>query len=248
MSLKTKIASVFGLSMLIFLNFSIWSHINNPLQLKSWNRPMMGVTFSPMRRDYTPENRLLPSAAEIEEDMKLLSGKVHAIRIYTVGEGQDVVPELALKHHLNVAVGAWIGADRADNRREIESLIEIGRSGNPNIVRLLVGNETLLRKDVSMQQLIAYLREVRARTWRPVSTSETWDTWLAHPELTKEVDYLGVHILPYWEGLSVDVAVDYVFDRYRALRKRYPGKPIVITEVGWPSDGQSFKHAVASRT
>ncbi|MGR9072817.1 MAG: glycoside hydrolase family 17 protein [Gammaproteobacteria bacterium] len=113
---------------------------------------------------------------------------------------------------------------------------------------LLVGNETLLRKDVSMQQLVTYLREVRARTWRPVSTSETWNTWLAHPELAKEVDYLGVHILPYWEGLSVDEAVDYVFDRYRALRKRFPGKPIVITEVGWPSDGQSFKHAVASRT
>ncbi|MGR9072816.1 MAG: hypothetical protein ACU833_07105 [Gammaproteobacteria bacterium] len=95
MSLKTKIASVFGLSMLIVLNFSIWSHINNPLQLKSWNRPMMGVTFSSMRRDYTTENRLLPSSAEIEEDMKLLSGKVHAIRIYTVGEGQDIIPELA---------------------------------------------------------------------------------------------------------------------------------------------------------
>ena len=113
---------------------------------------------------------------------------------------------------------------------------------------LLVGNEVLLRNDIPVEQLIEYIREVKKRTWRPVSTSETWDRWIAHPELANEVDYIAVHILPYWEGINVEGAVDYIFFRYNAMKEAFPNKPIIITEVGWPSDGQAFKHATPSLT
>jgi len=102
--------------------------------------------------------------------------------------------------------------------------------------------------EVVKKLLINYIREVKRRTWRPVSTSETWDRWLANPELANEVDYIGAHILPYWEGISVNDAVDYVFDRYHDLQVAFPNKPIVLTEVGWPSDGQPIKNASASKT
>ncbi len=243
-----KIVAVIALALLVVINFSIWSYINNPLQLQSWNKPMMGVTFDPRRENFTQENKLYPSEAQIEQDIALLAGKVHAIRIYSVLRGQDKIPEMAAKYNLNVSVGAWIGDDLEENRKEIETLIQVSRQENPKIVRLMVGNEVMLRKEIKEEQLIEYLREVRSRTWRPVSTSETWDQWLAHPELAAEVDYLAVHILPYWEGFDVDEAVDYVFDRYHALQQAFPNKPIVITEVGWPSDGQPFKHAIASRS
>ena len=103
-------------------------------------------------------------------------------------------------------------------------------------------------------QLIEYIREVKKRTWKPVSTSETWDIWVDNPALGAEVDYIGVHILPYWEGVPVDkargaegdAAVDYVFKRYYELQQLYPNKPIVITETGWPSDGPPQKTATAS--
>ncbi|CCE21889.1 Glycosyl transferase family 2 (fragment) [Methylotuvimicrobium alcaliphilum 20Z] len=158
----------------------------------------------------------------------------------------EFVPELAEKYDLNVTMGAWIDADLDKNRREIESLIELSNQNSPTIVRLLVGNEVLLRKDIIPDQLIDYIREVKTRTWRPVSTSETWDMWLAHPELAEEVDFIALHILPYWEGLSIDAAVNYVFYRFNAMREAFPNKPIIITEVGWPSDGQPFKNATAS--
>lgn len=243
-----KLIAVIALALLVVINFSIWSYINNPLQLQSWNKPMMGVTFNPMRKHHTLENNSIPSLAEIEEDLSLLSGKVHAVRTYSVLKGQDKIPELAAKYKLNVSVGAWIDGDLTENRQEIETLIQVGRQNNPKIVRLMVGNEVMLRSEIKEEQLIEYLREVRSRTWRPVSTSETWDQWLSHPELAAEVDYIAVHILPYWEGFDVDTAVDYVFDRYHALQQAFPDKPIVITEVGWPSDGQPFKHAIASRS
>ncbi|CAD6881593.1 probable glucosyl transferase [Methylomonas albis] len=103
-------------------------------------------------------------------------------------------------------------------------------------------------------ELIEYIREVKKRTWKPVSTAETWDIWVANPALAAEVDYIAVHILPYWEGVPVDLpqgaegdnAVEYVFKRYYELQQLYPNKTIVITEVGWPSDGPPQKAASAS--
>jgi len=111
----------------------------------------------------------------------------------------------------------------------------------------VVGNEVLLRKEQTVAQMIAYLRQVRTSVWAPVSLAEPWHIWLDHPELVDEVDFLAVHILPYWEGIPVDASVDYVVKRYEELRQAYPDKPIVISEVGWPSKGRVRQGAVPSR-
>ncbi len=244
--MKTKIVTVIALALLVFINFSIWSYVNNPLQLQPWTKTTMGVTFDPMRKQDTQTSNTFPSEADIDHDLSLLANKVHAVRTYSVLKGLDKIPELAAKYNLNTTVGAWLDGDLEKNRQEIETLINISRQNNPNIVRVMVGNEVLLRAHITAEQLIAYIREVKQNTWRPVSTSETWDIWLKHPELVAEVDFIAVHILPYWEGIAAEDAVDYVFDRFHAVQQAYPNKPIVITEVGWPSDGQPFKHATAS--
>ena len=241
-----KLATLMALALLVAINFSIWSYINNPLQLEPWTSKTMGVTFDPTRKNESPKTLTYHNEADIDKDLALLEGKFHAVRTYSVLKGLHKVPELATKHNLNVTLGAWIGKDLEKNRQEIETLIQLSREENPRIVRLTVGNEVLTRKDLPKGQLIDYIREVRKRTWRPVSTSETWDKWIANPELADEVDYLGVHILPYWEGISIDDAVDAVFERYHQLQVAFPQKPIVITEVGWPSDGQPYGHASAS--
>ncbi len=244
--MKKKLATLIAIAILVCINFSIWSYINNPLQLQPWTKTTMGITFDPMRKTDTQTSNTFPSETDIDHDLALLEDKVHAVRTYSVLKGMDKIPELAAKHDLNTTVGAWIGTDLEKNRQEVETLIQISRQNNPKIVRVMVGNEVLLRKDVTSEQLISYIREVKQRTWRPVSSSETWDIWIKHPELVAEVDFIAAHILPYWEGIAVEDAVDYVFDRYSDLQKAYPKKPIIITEVGWPSDGQAHGHAVAS--
>ncbi len=244
--MKTKIVSVIALALLVFINFSIWSYVNNPLQLQPWTKTTMGVTFDPMRKQDTQTSDTFPSEEDIDHDLSLLADKVHAVRTYSVLKGLDKIPELAAKYNLNTTVGAWIDGNLEKNRQEIETLIKVIRQNNPKILRVMVGNEVLLRAEITADQLIEYIREVKKNTWRPVSTSETWDVWIKHPELVAEVDFIAVHILPYWEGIAAEDAVDYVFDRYHAVQQAYPNKPIVITEVGWPSDGQPFKHATAS--
>jgi exo-beta-1,3-glucanase (GH17 family) len=243
-----KLVVLLILTLLLALNFSIWSHVNNPLQIQPWTKTTMGVTFDPMRKQDTQKSNTYPSLDEIESDLTLLTDKVFAVRTYSVlkDKGLDKIPELAAKHNLNVTVGAWIGKDLEQNRKEIDTLVEIGKQNNRNILRLMVGNEVLLRGDATEEELIAYIREVKAKTKRIVSTSETWDVWIKHPKLVDEVDVLAIHVLPYWEGIAAEEAVDYVFDRYNDVKKAYPTKQVIITEVGWPSDGQPVKHATAS--
>jgi exo-beta-1,3-glucanase (GH17 family)/cellulose synthase/poly-beta-1,6-N-acetylglucosamine synthase-like glycosyltransferase len=246
--MKRILSILFTIALLVFINLSIWSYINNPLQLKSWTKTTMGVTFDPRRKEYTQENNLFPTEAQIDEDLAVLENKVHAVRTYSMLKGMHKVPELAAKHGLNTTIGAWIDGNLEKNRQEIEALLQASNQNNPKIVRVMVGNEVLFRDDIPKEQLIEYIREVKKRTWRPVSTSETFDIWLKNPDLVKEVDFIGAHILPYWNGIAAEDAVDFVFEKYYELQKAYPNKPIVITEVGWPSDGQPYKHATASRT
>ncbi len=109
-----------------------------------------------------------------------------------------------------------------------------------------MGNEVILTGILPEQDLIAYIDHVRGSVHQWVGTAETWNTWMLHPELVKHVDFLGVHMLPYWEGVDVNQAVNYIDLRMQDLEKAYPDKPIVIDEVGWPSYGRTRDAAVAS--
>jgi len=155
------------------------------------------------------------------------------------------VPELADRHGLNVALGAWLDADRDKNEEQLRTVIDLANT-HQNVVRVIIGNEVLFRGDLKVEELARYLDRARASIGQPVGTAETWHTWLAYPELAQHVDFIGVHLLPYWEGVAVDRAVDYSFSQLRRLQKAFPHKPIVIAEIGWPSRGRTRESAVAS--
>ena len=227
------------------VTISLWAFLNRPEQEPPWPKRIQGFSFSPMRADDDPVKSILPTEEDIDADLALLAGTTHAIRTYTVFDVLGKIPELAEKHKINVALGAWIDARLDTNEAELQKLITILR--NPiNVVRVVVGNEVALRNDIPIKLLCEYLDRVRRITDIPVSTAEPWHVWLKNPELADHVDYLAVHMLPYWEGIDVEIAVQYIVDRIDELKARFPDKPIVIAEVGWPSNGRTRRSAVAS--
>jgi len=228
------------------ISISIWALVNRPETEPAWPEVIQGFSFSPIRAHQDPLALSNPSVDEIDEDLALLEGKTHAVRTYTVEGTLGEIPALAQKHGLNVALGAWLDKRQEHNEKEIQRLIEIANKHRRNVVRVIVGNEVLQRGDLPVQKLIEYIQRVRAELGMPVSTAEPWYNWVKHPELVPQVDYLAVHMLPYWEGIDVDKAVDFIIERYKELRALYPGKPVVITEVGWPSNGRTRKDAAAS--
>ena len=228
------------------ITISLWAMVNSPETEPAWPEVIQGFSFSPMQAHNDPLKQLLPSAAEIDSDLALLQGKTHAVRTYTVEGTLGEVPALAREHGINVALGAWVDERLGKNAVEIERLIEIADRNRRNVVRVVVGNEVVLRNDIPVAELIEYIRHVRAEVGMPVSTAEPWHIWTKYPKLAAEVDYLAVHMLPYWEGIHIDIAVDYVVDRINELKQLYPDKPIVIAEVGWPSHGRTRQSAAAS--
>jgi exo-beta-1,3-glucanase (GH17 family)/cellulose synthase/poly-beta-1,6-N-acetylglucosamine synthase-like glycosyltransferase len=223
----------------------------------AWNRPASppdfhglvgGMAFAPYQRGQSAETDRWPSAAEIESDLRRVVPHTRHIRTYAAHGGLERIPEIARETGLDlrITLGSWLDRRLDRNAAEIRRLVETARL-NRNVDRVMVGNEAVLRGDLTPAQLAGYVAEVRRQVRQPVSTAEPWHVWLDHPELAEAVDFITIHLLPYWEGLPVDQAIRYVLDRHAAVAARFPGKPVVIGEIGWPSDGRDIGAARASR-
>ncbi len=244
--MKRSISFLIPLIMAL-LTIALWGLLNRPIDEPPWPARIQGFSFAPMRAHNDPTKNNYPTIAEIDADLALLEGKAHAVRTYEVKSTLIEIPRLARAHNLNVTLGAWIGADDKANRAELERLMNVLRAGHRNVVRVMVGNETLLRRDTSAKTLMGYLDRIREVTHVPVSTAEPWHVWLKYPELANHVDFITIHLLPYWEGLPVDKAVDYALSRYNEIKTAFPNKQVIIGEVGWPSNGRSYRAAEASQ-
>ncbi|HEY0664201.1 MAG TPA: glycosyltransferase, partial [Thiobacillaceae bacterium] len=206
---------------------------------------MTGFSFSPYRLGQDPREKHYPTPAEIDADLALLAGKTVSVRSYSVEDNLAEIPRLARRHGLNVCLGAYLSYDDERNAWEFPLFLEVARN-NPNVVRAIVGNETQHLGLLDYDKLLGFLDQARKELRVPVSTAEPAHVWHKHPDLVDHVDFIAVQILPYWEGKEVHAAVDHVFNELRGLKEAYPGKPIIISEVGWPSNGRVKGDAVAS--
>jgi len=240
-----RITSWFILCLAVLLNLAVWAWLGRTADGPSWTGGMQGVSYSPSGFWDDPEKGAELSAVEIDEDLRLIDGSFDRVRTYSTAGGLDLVPYIARRHGLDVTLGAWLDGEPARDEPELARLVEAANN-NSNVDAVIVGNETLLREDLTVEQLTSYLTRMRLEIRAPVSTAEPWHIWLDHPELAHSVDFLAVHILPYWEGLSVEQALPFLADQWQRLHAAYPDKRIVLTEVGWPSDGVLIGNAVPS--
>jgi exo-beta-1,3-glucanase (GH17 family)/cellulose synthase/poly-beta-1,6-N-acetylglucosamine synthase-like glycosyltransferase len=205
------------------------------------------VSYSPYLRSEDPKtHRQTITAEQIQQDLAVVAGVAQGVRTYSTIDGIDQVPEIAGRLGLNVSLGAWIGDTAERDKAEIEAAVQLTKH-HRNVRSLLVGNEVLLRAERTPDELIALIQKAKKQVRVPVSTGEIWYEWKANPKLASAVDFLAVHILPYWEGIAPEQAVSYTIEKIELLRKTYPGKRIVVAEFGWPSQGYNRLDAVPGR-
>jgi exo-beta-1,3-glucanase (GH17 family)/cellulose synthase/poly-beta-1,6-N-acetylglucosamine synthase-like glycosyltransferase len=225
---------------------AVWAATNRPITAPDITQRVGGLAFSPFQRGQSPEDGRFPSGSQIRTDLQRAATLSGQLRSYTVQGEMARLPALAADLKLRLSVGAWLSADQAANTVEVARLIRsVGQAHN--VDRLIVGNEVLLRRDLTEAQLIAHIARVRASTALPVSTAEPWHVWLKHPDLARAVDVITVHLLPYWEGIPRADALRFTQEKLEAVQAAYPGKKIVIGEIGWPSNGVDIGAARASR-
>jgi exo-beta-1,3-glucanase (GH17 family)/glycosyltransferase involved in cell wall biosynthesis len=233
------------------MNIGLWWWSNLPHGPEDWKGPIGGFALSAFQRYQNPLKNDFPSDDEIDSDLKLLSHYTSRIRTYSTLQNPQVY-RLAEQDGLKVMAGAWIDRRLDNNENEIETLIAQARRYPNSINRVIVGNETLFRNDIPPEQLMAYADRVRAAIHQPVSIAEPFHIWVKYPELAEHVDFITVHLFPYWNGIAATgtgsgldryPAIADALGSYEALRKMFPGKPVVIGEIGWPSNGDRYKYA-----
>ncbi len=205
---------------------------------------LRGLAYSPYRDCQSPDVDEQPGRDEIIQDLEIISRMANGIRTYSSTGINAEIPALARKAGLRVSAGAWLSKDADANEREIEGLIELSQT--VDLESVIVGNEVLLRNDMSEDELLAYIQRVKSAVSVPVTTAEIGGILLQHPRVMAAVDYQMVHLYPFWNGRPIENAARMVANDYHEIQGKSGGKRVVIGETGWPSDGPANGAAVPS--
>src|SRR5215470_11260148 len=236
----------------------LWAFLHQQQTVPNIDGPLASVSYSPYTRWQNPDNGDVPTPEQIRNDLRLLSPYTRTVRTYTSTRGLEVVPAIAAEFGMKVTLGIWLDKiiDEKTNKpieknvtrndREIDQAIALAKRYS-NVNAIVVGNETILRDDMKVDDLIDIIKRVKRQVPVPVTTGETHDVWRglykAEPGEPKEsaekkqreraeaastlasnVDFIAAHILPYWDGRPVRQAVDFANETYDKLRRMYPGK------------------------
>jgi cellulose synthase/poly-beta-1,6-N-acetylglucosamine synthase-like glycosyltransferase/exo-beta-1,3-glucanase (GH17 family) len=249
-------------ALVVCVHAGLWSLLQRQQAVANVDSPLASISYSPYTRSQHPDYGDRPTPAQIRADLKILSPYTQSIRTYSATGGGELIPAIAAEFGLKVTLGIWIDKNEARNEREIQAGIALARRYS-NINAIVVGNETMLRADKSVDDLIGIIRRVKRQSPVPVTTGETFDVWMgitdprkpedaqkkaeAATKLASAVDFIAAHILPYWGGIPANQAVEQTILTYNQLRARHPGKRIVIAEFGWPSGGYNMHAADPGR-
>ncbi len=220
----------------------VWWAVIYPRSIADeWHEPLKSASFAPFYDGQSPLKKMFPTREQIEADIVRLKGTFSGIRTYTAQDGMEVVPELAAKYGLTLTHSAWLGREKEANDKEVAALIETANRYPQAVKRVIVGNEVLLRRNLKPDELITYIDTVRSAIKQPVSYADVWAFWLKNPQVADHVDYITIHILPYWEDepVSLHDAQQHMLAIIEKIKQRFPDKPILVGETGWPTEGRS---------
>jgi len=218
-----------------------------PIELDS---KVQCVSYAPFRGLQSPLDPTTHIDAEqIEQDLVQLAKISECVRTYSIENGLDQVPGIAARVGIKVIQGIWLGSNKLKNQQQIAIAVDLIKRYPNVITSVVVGNEVLLRGEMTTADLAATIRSVKAQVTIPVTYADVWEYWLRNRELYDLVDFVTVHILPYWEDIPIRAkhAAPHVDTIRQQVGVAFPGKEILIGETGWPSEGRMREGALPSR-
>ncbi|HMA49691.1 MAG TPA: exo-beta-1,3-glucanase [Magnetospirillaceae bacterium] len=220
---------------------AVWWFADRPVPVAAeYSKPFYSMSFAAYRRGESPLTQTYPTPQEVEQDLQVLVGRTRNIRTYTSREGLEHLPELAEKYGIKMTLGIWLGTDKDINEKELAQGIKEANEHPESVTQVMVGNEVLLRGDLTPDELIGYIRRVKEAVKQPVSTADVWSFVLRYPQVGRELDFISIHVLPFWddEPVSIDQAEQHLIDIVGQTHQAFPGKRLLIAETCWPSIGR----------
>jgi exo-beta-1,3-glucanase (GH17 family) len=200
---------------------------------------MHGLCFSMYEDGQKPGDHI--SEEQVRRRLKIMEPYTKWVRSFSCIEGNEFVPKIAREFGMKTLVGAWLGDDAEKNEKEIESLIQMAKDGFVDIAA--VGNEVMYRKDLTEEELLAFIRRVREEipAHIPVGYVDAYYEFTIKPRITGACDVILTNCYPYWEGTNQEYALSHMRGMYHQAMAAANGKKVIITETGWPSQGESFR-------
>ncbi|MDA0913520.1 MAG: glycosyl hydrolase family 17 protein [Bacteroidetes bacterium] len=198
---------------------------------------MHGICFSPYEGSQKPGDPI--TETQVRRKLELLRPYADWIRVFSCTEGNEIIPRLAKEYGFQTLVGAWLGEERDKNVLEINALVELANNGFVDVAA--VGNEVMYREEMEEEELIAYILRVKKQMPKiPVGYVDAYYEFSNRPMITEACDVILANCYPYWEGCHIDYSLLYMKQMYYQAQQAAPGKRIIITETGWPSQGDAL--------
>jgi len=211
--------------------------------LKILNRGIHGISFSAYLENQSPGSII--SEEQIETRMKVIKPYVKWVRSFSCVDGNENIPRIAHKHGIKTLVGAWLGNDKEKNEAEIEGIIKVAKQGYADIVA--VGNEVLLREDLTEDEIIKHIQRVKQAIPNvPVGYVDAYYEFVNHPLICSACDVILTNCYPFWEGYPLEHSLAYLKNMYYQAVYAAKGKKVIISETGWPNLGTPDRNAVPS--
>ena len=212
----------------------------NALFLEILNNGIHGICFSLYEEGQKPGD-FVPES-QIRRRMEILKPHCQWVRSFSTIEGNEAIPKVAKELGMKTLVGAWLGDDKEKNELEIKNLIDLCLQGLVDIAA--VGNEVLYRNDMSIEELLEHLKNVKAQVPDiSVGYVDAYYEFSRHPELVEACDVVLTNYYPFWEGTSFEDSLSHLHHMHQQTIQAAKGKKIIITETGWPSKGENTKAA-----
>lgn len=222
----------------------------SPQELKTlfntvFNSGMHGLCFSLYEDGQQPGDII--SEEQVRRRMAIIAPHTKWVRSFSCTEGNEFIPKIAREYGIKTLVGAWLGNDPEVNEKEIAGLIKLANEGFVDIAA--VGNEVMYRKDLSEDELLEFIAKVKSEipSTIPVGYVDAYYEFTIKPRITEACDVILTNCYPYWEGSNIEYSLPHMKSMYHQARAVANGKKIIITETGWPSQGESFKDSHPSR-
>ncbi|MEM7135303.1 MAG: glycosyl hydrolase family 17 protein [Myxococcota bacterium] len=202
-----------------------------------------GISFSPYVDGQSPGADI--SEAQIQSRLDIIKPYTHWIRTFSCIEGNEAIPRIAHDNGLKTMVGIGLSENLDINETDFQNGVDIARAGHADI--LAVGNEVMLREDLTEDQLVGYIERAKeAVPGIPVGTVDAYFLFENYPRVAAACDTLLVNCYPFWESCPAEYALLYMKEMYRRAQNVAKGKKVIISETGWPSQGTPFGAAVPS--
>jgi exo-beta-1,3-glucanase (GH17 family) len=206
---------------------------------------MHGFCFSLYEDGQKPGDII--SEEQVRRRMKIIAPYTKWVRSFSCTEGNEFIPIIAHEYGIKTLVGAWLGDDPEINEKEIEGLIKLSNEGFVDIAA--VGNEVMYRKDLTEDELLAFISRVKKAIpdTIPVGYVDAYYEFTIKPRITAACDLILTNCYPYWEGCTLEYSLGHMKQMYHQALEAANGKKVIITETGWPSQGESFKDSHPSK-